>query len=178
LLNKGNRSAFEEIYLRYDSLLYIYAYRKLRDKAEAQDVVQEIFINLWANRLDFKLNTSLSSYLYKSVLNKILNLFKHKQIIQKYIDAGDHYIDAFSEGTDYLIREKEINALIEKEIAAMPPRMREIYLLKRRDFLSTKEIADQLQLSEFTVSTQIKRALKLLRLKLGLIVFLLYIINQ
>lgn len=169
LLRDGDDAAFREIYLRYDKLLYLYAYKKLRNKEEAKDVVQDIFTWLLNNRLELKLKMSLSSYLYKSVLNKIFDIFKHKGIIRKYADSGRHYIEVNNQETDYLIREKDITILINKEIAAMPPKMREIYLLKRKQFLSTKEIAGQLGLSEHTVSTQLKRALKHLKVKLGII---------
>lgn len=176
LVKQGDTDAFEEIYLRYDSLLYIYAYRKLQNKEEAKDVVQEVFITLWNNRKTLLIQSTLSGYLYKSVLNKIYNIFKHQNIIQQYIDSGDHHLVVDHAEADHLIREKDIVTLIEKEIAAMPPRMREIYELKRKAFLSTKEIAERLEISELTVSTQMKRALKLLKLKLGTLHFIIYII--
>ncbi|WP_219223630.1 RNA polymerase sigma factor [Pedobacter antarcticus] len=169
LLRDGDDAAFKEIYLRYDKLLYLYAYKKLRNKEEAKDVVQDIFTWLLNNRLELNLKITLSGYLYKAVLNKIFDIFKHKGIIRKYADSGKHYIEVNNPETDYLIREKDITILINKEIAAMPPKMREIYLLKRKQFLSTKEIAGQLGLSEHTVSTQLKRALKHLKVKLGII---------
>jgi RNA polymerase sigma-70 factor (family 1) len=178
LLKQGNEAAFEEIYLRYESLLYIYAYRKLQNKQEAQDVVQEVFIALWNNRDSFVLHSTLTGYLYKSILNKIFNIFKHQQVIQQYIDSGNCFIETESKEADYLIREKDIQALVDQEIAAMPPRMREIYELKRKSFMTTKEIAEHLQISEHTVSTQMKRALKLLKLKLGLLAYLIYLFHR
>lgn len=170
LLKDDDDAAFKEIYLRYDKLLLIYAYKKLRNREEAKDLVQDVFTWLWNSRKDFSLNTTLSGYLYKSVLNRIFDVVKHKGIIRKYVDSGKHYVEISNEDTDYLIREKDIALLIEKEILAMPPKMREIYTLKKKYFLSTKEIATELSLSEHTVSTQMKRALKHLKVKLGIIV--------
>ena len=170
LLKDDDDAAFKEIYLRYDKLLLIYAYKKLRNREEAKDLVQDVFTWLWNSRKDFSLNTTLSGYLYKSVLNRIFDVVKHKGIIRKYVDSGKHYIEISNEDTDYLIREKDIALLIEKEILTMPPKMREIYTLKKKYFLSTKEIATELSLSEHTVSTQMKRALKHLKVKLGIIV--------
>lgn len=170
LLKDGNDAAFREIYLRYDKLLLIYAYKKLRNREEAKDLVQDVFTWLWNNRNDFTLNTTLSGYLYKAVLNRIFDVVKHKGIIRKYIDSGKHYIEASNEDTDFLIREKDITSLIEKEILAMPPKMRQIYNLKKKYFLSTKDIAAELSISEHTVSTQMKRALKHLKVKLGIMI--------
>lgn len=178
LLNKDDDAAFREIYLRYDKLLYLYAYKKLRNKEEAKDVVQDVFTWLLNNRKEIHLKVCLSAYLYKAVLHKIFDIFKHKGIIKKYAESGEHYIELDSVETDYLIREKDITALIAQEIAAMPPKMREIYLLKRKSYLSTKEIALQLGISEHTVSTQLKRAMKHLRIKLGLVAYLLWILKM
>ncbi|ACU04341.1 MULTISPECIES: RNA polymerase sigma factor [Pedobacter] len=177
LFISGSDGAFKEIYLRYDKLLYLYAYHKLGNKEEARDMVHDVFAWMLNNREKLDLKTTLSGYLYKSVLNKIFNLFKHRQILKKYADAGNHYIDIESAETDFLIREKDVAAMIEKEIQAMPPRMREIYELKRNKHLSAKEIALQLDIAESTVTTQMKRAMKHLKLKLGLLVYLVFIIH-
>lgn len=176
-LNAGDEAAFEEIFLRYNSLLYLYAFRKLQDREEARDIVQEVFITLWNTRHDFELKTFLSGYLYKMVLNRVFNSFKHQTVIRQYAAVQLTKSDLDPIGTDFMIREKQLQLLIDAEIAAMPPRMREIYELKKKYFLSTKEIADQLQISEMTVSTQLKRAMKRLRSHFGLLVYLLYIIR-
>ncbi|MFD2872009.1 RNA polymerase sigma-70 factor [Mucilaginibacter ximonensis] len=174
LIAGDGQAAFEELYLRYDALLYSYAYRKLKNKQEAQDVVQEVFIKLWHQRHDFELKTTLQGYLYKSVLNRVLDVFKHRDVKLAY---ANQYVEVDSVETDFLVREKDLEALIEREIQAMPPKMREIYILKRKQCLSTKEIAEELGLSEHTVNTQMKRALQHLRVKLGILVYLLYILH-
>jgi RNA polymerase sigma-70 factor (ECF subfamily) len=177
LLKQGDHAAFREIYQRYDKLLYLFAYRKLKDKEEAKDIVQEVFAWLWNNRNAIPEKAALSSYLYKSVLNKIFDIFRHQNIIRKWIDSGKHYIDIADTETDYLIREKDIQEIIQKEIDQMPPRMKEIYELKRKQYLSVKEIAEELDLSEHTVATQLKRAQKHLKLKLGMVIYVLFILH-
>lgn len=176
-LKQGEAAAFKEIYQRYNTLLYLYAYRKLRDKEEAKDVVQEVFIALWDSHPNFELKTFLSGYLYKSVLNRVLNVFKHKAIVRNYAEINEVYVDVDSTETDFLIREKDIATIIEREIASMPPKMREIYELKTKSYLSTKAIAEQLGISDLTVSTQLKRAAKHLKTRLGLVLYLLHLLN-
>lgn len=178
LLKSGNDAVFKEIYQRYDKLLFLYALKKLRNEEEAKDVVQDVFLWILKNRETLTLKTTLSGYLYKSVLNKIFDIFKHKDIIRQYIERTDLAIDVDSVETDYLIREKEIATIIEREIAAMPARMREVYELKRKNYLSTKQIAEQLGISEHTVSTQLKNAMKHLKVKLGVVIYVLYILNS
>lgn len=173
---RGDDAAFKEIYLRYDKPLYLYAYHKLGNKEESRDVIQDVFAWMLGNRKKLDFTGSLSGYLYKSVLNKVYNIYKHKQVLNNYADQGNFYIDVESEGTDYLIREKDISAMIEKTIAEMPPRMREIYELKSKNYMSAKQIAEHTGVAESTVNTQLKRAMRHLKLKLGLLIYITFII--
>jgi len=173
LFMAGDDAAFREIYLRYDKPLYLYAYHKLGNKEESRDVVHDVFAWLLSNRSQLDLKTTLSGYLYRSVLNKIYNMYKHNEVLRKYADEGNRYLDIESIGTDYLIREKDIMAMIEKEISAMPPGMRAVYELKSKKYLTAKEIAAELGVAESTVNTQLKRAMK--HLKLNLKIFLMLV---
>lgn len=178
LVRSADDRAFKEVYDRYNKLLYLFAYNKLRNKEEAKDVVQEVFAWLLNNRTRFAINSSVSSFLYKSVLNKIFDIFRHQSVIRKYIEQGDHYIDIDSTETDYLIREKDIAQMIRQEIDAMPQKMKEVYLLRFEQYLSAKEIAEQLNISENTVNTHLKRAAKKLRDNLGMLIYVVYIMNR
>lgn len=169
LVRSADDRAFKEIYDRYN---------KLRNKEEAKDVVQDVFAWVLNNRTRFAINSSVSSFLYKSVLNKIFDIFRHQSVIRKYIEQGDHYIDIDSTETDYLIREKDIAQMIRQEIDAMPQKMKEVYLLRFEQYLSAKEIAEQLNISENTVNTHLKRAAKKLRDNLGMLIYVVYIMNR
>ena len=177
LFRKGDDTAFKEIYIRYDKLLYLFAAKKLQDQNEAMDVVQDIFIWILNNREKFALKTSLSSYLYKSVLNKIFDIFRHQKTISKYIAQGDYFIEVDSVETDFLIREKDVKEMIDREIATMPPRMREIYQLKHQSHLPAEQIAAQLGISAHTVNVHLQRSLKHLKNKLGVLVYVLFVLN-
>lgn len=169
LLKGGDRLAFTAIYERYHSLLYIYAHKKLHDKEEAQDIIQEVLIALWNRRFDFSFDTSLKSYLFTAVRNKAFDLFTHKKVAAKYLVSLQGFIDISTESSDFLIREKDLSALIEQEIQTLPPKMREVFELSRKGRLTHKEISRILNISEHTVATQMKRALKVLRIRLGLV---------
>ena len=174
----GDQRAFKALVERYQRKVYSVALGMLKDKEEARDVVQEVFISLWEKRENFVLKTYLSGFLYKSVLNRILDVWKHNKVVRQHAELQQLSIDVDTVETDYLIREKEIAAMIAKEIAAMPPRMREVYELKYRQYQSTKEIARQLGISEHTVSNQLKNASAHLKNKLGVLIFVLHILNQ
>ena len=170
----GNDTAFKEIYQRYDKPLYLYAYHKLGNKEEARDMVQDVFAWLLNNRTGFDPNTTLSGYLYKSVLNKVYNVYKHKEVLRKYAEEGHRYLDRESVETDFMIREKDLQAMIDTEIEAMPKGMREVYEMRKNKYLSIKATAEQLGVAESTVITQMKRAIKHLKLKFGLIVYVVF----
>lgn len=178
LLTERDDMAFREIYTRYNQLLYIFAFRKLNNEQEAQDVVHDVFAWLFEKGKNVDLKHSLSSYLYRSVLNKIYDRFRKNDLFQRYIVENKHFIDIESKETDYLIREKDIMLLIENEISNMSPRMQEVYRLKYYNYLDNNQIAEELNISSETVKTHLKLATRHLKKNVSLIVFLLHIINR
>ena len=173
LLKESDHRAYTEIYNRYFYLLYVHAYKKLRDEEQAKDVVQDVFATLWFKRATGFQSNNLGGYLYTAVRNKIFDLFAHEQVKSKYIESLNAYLSTHtSVPTDYLVRENELKAYIEKEVRALPPKMKQIFELSREANLSYKEIADQLNVSENNVSKQVNNALRLLKTKLGLIIYI------
>ena len=106
--------------------------------------------------------------------NKIYNLLSHKQVESEYIVSLQHFLNKEYAVTDFLIREKQLQEIIDKEMAALPPRMRQVFELSRKQYLSHKEIAEELNIAESTVTDQVKKALKILKPKIGLILFVYY----
>jgi RNA polymerase sigma-70 factor (family 1) len=175
LLSSGDHAAFTEIYDRYNGVLYVYTYKKIRDREEAKDLIHELFLYLWNNRENLKLVTSLPAYLFSSARNRIINMVTRQKVAERYIDSFQSFIDSFSASdTDHLLRHNDLNAIIEAEIAALTPRMRQIFELSRKTNLTRKQIAEQLNISEETVKSQMHGALKILKTKLGALFFLLF----
>lgn len=167
LLRLGNRAAYTEIYKRFTAILYSHAYAKLQDREEARDVIQELFTVLWVKREDIAIETNLPGYLYCAVRNRVLNAISHRRVESSYFSQLQVSIHEYESVTDHRVREKELSQLIEKEIAGLPLKMREVFELSRKNNLSRKEIATQLNLSEKTVKNQINNALKVLRVKMN-----------
>lgn len=167
LLQKGDPSAFAEIYERYWGVLYIHALKMLRDEDEVKDVLQELFSSLWAKAAGLQLSTSLSSYLYAAVRNKVFNLIEHQKIKRNYSASIIQFSQQGDYVTDELLRINELKQLIEKEVMKLPSKMREVFELSRNSYLSHKEIAEQLGISDKTVRKQINNAIKILRLRLS-----------
>lgn len=165
LMQDGNKYAFEEIYERFNGLLYIYACKMVPDREDARDIVQEVFVYLWSNP-DIKIKSQLSAYLYTAVRYKIFDWLDKNKSRTNYLQSLESFADQGDYGTDNYIREREFASLIEKEVSLLPPKMRLIFEMSRQQHLSQKEIAEILHLSDKTVKKQMSNALKVLRLKL------------
>jgi RNA polymerase sigma-70 factor (family 1) len=170
----GTQHAYTEIYKRYSNLLHSHAFFKLQDREEAKDVVQELFVNLWDKRHLIQLESNLSGYLYRTLRNKILNIIAHKKVLAAHEASLQLFLDSKPVPTDYQTRDKQLALLIESEIQSLPKKMKEIFILSRKEHLSHKEISEKLNISEKTVKNQVNNALKILRSKFGLLIFLIY----
>lgn len=177
LLMTGDTYAFTEIYNRYKGVLHQHALNMLKDRDEAKDVLQELFTNLWVNRESIHVQSNLSGYLYTGVRNRVLTMIAHRQVESKYISSLGDFINKGEFITDHRVRERQLAELIEKEIDALPGKMREVFRLSRISNLSHKEIAEELSISEQTVRTQVRNALRLLRVKLGLLTLFSVLLN-
>jgi len=167
-MNNHDVAALEEVYLRYWAMLYQHARKMLNDDATAEDTTHDLFAKMLSNMGSLNIKGELSAYLYRSVRNHVINQYHKSTHQQKYIDSMKQYYDEGVSLTDDTILEKELKIRIEKALTTLPDRMREVFLLSRRDELSYREIAATTSISEETVRTQIKRALKILREKLAI----------
>lgn len=172
LLKEGNAAAYTMIYNRYFDELYIHAYQRLKDREEAQDVVHELFAGIWNKRDELLVKSSLAAYLYTAVRNRILDVIAHRQVENKYVNSLQNFLEQGYCVTDHQVRERQMAELIERGISELPPKMREVFELSRKQGMTHKEIAVQLNLSDQTVRKQINNALRILRMKLGMMLFL------
>lgn len=166
LLRKEDNRAFIEIFDRFYVLLFSFACRRLDDKEIAKDLIHDAFSDIWEKRETVNIPGELGAFLFTVVKNRILDHYKHSKVSQKYIDHCQHHLSNEQDNTDHLIRENDLLALIEKEIAALPEKMRIVFELSRKEFMNRKEISEHLGLPENTVKTNIQRALKILYRKL------------
>ncbi|CAL1517803.1 RNA polymerase sigma-70 factor [Chitinophaga sp. MM2321] len=164
---QGNTLAFEELYKRFWGVLYLQAYRILTQEEDAQDIVQEVFTALWTKAANIQLSGSLAAYLYAATRNRVLNMLASKRTYQTHLSSLKHFLSGTNNNSLQYITEKEITARMEREIRALPAKMREVFELSRKTSLTHKEIAHQLQLSQETVKKQISNAIRTLRHKMA-----------
>jgi RNA polymerase sigma-70 factor (family 1) len=167
LLKSDDHSAFNEIFERYGPVLISFAYRKVYDVDLAQDLVHDVFTDLWAKRLSHQISKGFEPFIFTSVRNRILDHHKHRKVSQRYLDNFKEYMTQSEDSADHLVREHDLAALIEREVAALPEKMRIVFELSRHTDMSRKEIAEHLGMPEETVKTNMHRALKILKGRLG-----------
>ena len=178
-LQEGNETAFEMLFKTYYQPLCQYAYSFLSDKDEAEEVVQSTFITVWEKRKSIRIETSLKSYLYRSVRNGCLNMIKHvkvkKQFATSEMGGGEPTHEPVSQG----LISVELETKIMEAMKALPEQCRLVFQLSRFEELKYSEIASQLNISVKTVENQIGKALKIMRneLKEYLPLFIFFIID-
>jgi RNA polymerase sigma-70 factor (ECF subfamily) len=178
LFQQRDPKAFEEIYRRYWHPLFLHAYHILGDEDEAQDIIQDIFITFWGKSLPDQIHTSLKSYLYVTVRNKVLNHIRKNKINSDFIQLLATILTEKDFNTIQDIELKELTMLIDQEIGLLPPRMKQVFEMSRKDFLTHKEIAERLGTSEETIKKQISNSLKLLRVKFDQHLFLAVLLAE
>jgi RNA polymerase sigma-70 factor (family 1) len=176
LLKNSDHAAFTEIYHRYKRLLYTHAYQRLRNEEEVDDIIHELFTALWLKRDAIQFNTNLAGYLYTAVRNCILDYVAHQKVESTYLSSFGSFLNQSENFTDFLLREKQLSALIDREIAALPPKMRAVFELSRKENLSHEEISIRLGITKKTVKSQVNNALKILRARLSVIAWIYLIL--
>ena len=166
-LKNGDMLAFDQVYELYSHKLFSFVLRILKDEAEADDVVQEVFVKIWESREkldDYKL---LNSYIFTIAYNNSIDLIRKKINNSKYLEhlrmsATINFIPAIVSQIEF----NELNIEVEKLVANLPERQKQVYLLHREEGLTYPEIAERLGISKNTVENHMVKALKYLRLNL------------
>lgn len=165
-LKQGKEEAYNYLVSKYHRRLYAYALTLINDHALAEDIVQNVFISVWKFRKRLDPEYSLKSFLFKSVYNEFLNVYKKNKSVtvleQKYIASIGQFAESLDEQN-----ENQIIKMVSQEIEKLPPKCRKIFTMSKREGLTNQEIADYLQISSKTVEAHVTNAFKILRENLG-----------
>ncbi|OWK68820.1 RNA polymerase sigma factor [Pedobacter sp. AJM] len=167
LLKQRDKLAFTEIYRQNWHALYLHAFKILGNEDEAKDLVQDTFFSIWEKSGDLQIKTNLKGYLFVAVRNRIFSLIREKKANPDFVDILMAELNQLDNATVEHIDERELIRLIDLEIEQLPKKMKEVFNLSRKKFLTNKEIAIKLNMSEEAVKKQIHRSIKLLKVKLG-----------
>jgi RNA polymerase sigma-70 factor (family 1) len=162
----GNMDNFESLFRLYYSPLVVYACKFVSDMDIAREIVQDFFVRLYEKRQSLTIDTSVKSYLYRSVYNCCINFINQRNIQDKHLKNIDLERDD-EDNLENEINRVELQQRIYDVIETLPVKCRRIFKMNRLEGMKNEEIAFQLGLSKRTVETQISKALKILRNKLA-----------
>lgn len=179
-LKRGNKVVFDYIFNYYYSSLCAFSMQYVNDYDMVEDLVQDLFVNLWSEAPNLNVKSSLKSYLFTSVRNRCLDFLKHRKVSEKHRTYILYSADIYVNSIDHYFSESELRQTVHKSLEKLSPRCREIFELSRMHGLSNKDISEKLEITKRTVELQISNALRILRkelvefLPLWLIAFLLW----
>ncbi len=161
-LPQNGEKAMSMIYEHYYQQLCLRAIRYVKDSKIAEDLVQDLLVDIWKKRENLNINTSLIGYLQRSIVNKSLNWIRSQRVQIEDIDAVKSTSDNNPDAQD-IIEKTELEQHITKVIDGLPEKCRLVFVMSRFDLMSYKEIGDKLDISTKTVENQISKALRILR---------------
>jgi RNA polymerase sigma-70 factor (family 1) len=157
----SGKSEFEFIFRQYYQGLCRYVGNWIQDPDESEEIVQNVFVKLWEKHQSIQIDTSIKSYLYKSVYHSALNTIKHKKVKEQYLHMKQN--QDLNSHIQSRLTLKELELRIEKALTELPEQCRLIFSMSRFQELKYREIADILNISVKTVENQMGKALKLMR---------------
>jgi len=175
-LKKDAYAAFDEIYRRHWYGLYEVAYKRLGDVEQCKDIVQDIFTDLWNNRQTKEIQ-QLTAYLHTAVRYKVYSLLA-KGLAGRTFTEPFEQIAGPSFDADTPLQEKELAQLLSTWIEQLPEKRKEIFVLRYVAEKSTREISEELEISQKTVQNQLITATNQLQDYLGKTILLICLLGQ
>jgi RNA polymerase sigma-70 factor (ECF subfamily) len=161
-LKEGSVDAFDLCFRRFYAPLIAFARSKTNAKEIAEEIVQNVFAELWERRETIPLKTEIKQYLFSVVKNDCYDFARHQKVEQRYLDYLSKHQDESFEFFDTLVDE-DFQKLINEVYNSLPEQCRNIFYMSRLEEMSYKDISIKLGISIKTVENQVGKALKLVR---------------
>ena len=166
LFKQGSQAAFEELYMRYKDPLFYYCKKYLHDETEAEDIVQDIFLQLWVSRDTLQIASSFSGYIYTVAYHSVLQLLRQFNIHSRYAQYILIHAKEETNETEDAIIDKDYTVLFNQMMEQLSPKQKEVFRLSRIEGYTYKQIAEVMHLSVETVQEHASLALKKIKKQL------------
>jgi RNA polymerase sigma-70 factor (ECF subfamily) len=171
-IRNDDSAAFEALFLAYHEPLLRFAHGYLKTRSATEEVVQDVFSNIWEKRVQWEVRDNVRTYLYAATRNGALNRIRRGELERRWAAAVVEAIDAPTvfprvAHADERVELAELDDAIRRAIDCLPPRCRETFVLSRQHHLSYEQIGVTMGLSVKTVQEQMSRALRALRVSLA-----------
>lgn len=176
-ISKGDAVAYTIIFNQYFDPLYRNAIKILKSELWAEEIVQDVFLQLWANRQTADAIDAPASYLFKTTLHRCFDRIRRQQLEAK----AQYLVNQIMHGPSTIYQQNEydlnlVKKCIAEAVEQMPPQRRQVFLLRKEKDISYEEIAIELNISRNTVRNHMVKALQDIRSHLqakGALLFLL-----
>ena len=165
ITQENDTPAFEQLYRRYMQVLMAAIYKWSEDRAEAEDILQETFLDLWEKRKQIHIKQEIFPYLYSIIRYKIFDRLREKKLTNRQLQAW-HSLSGEATEPSTAFREEDLankEILVSSELAQLPAQMKRVYLLSAEQGMSIREISEELLVSPYTVKNHLQKIRKRLR---------------
>ncbi len=162
-LKAGDEAAFRSIFDLYYTRLYNFSFQLLKDRVQAEEIIQDTFLNLWIHRERVKEDLPIAPYLYTITRRLTLNAMRHISVSQSAIVDLQTKMEMMNNETEETILLNDMKRCVEHGLVKMSPQQRLVFQMSRYEHLDYDEIAERLNISRNTVKNHLVAALKLLR---------------
>lgn len=159
----GDEGAFKLVFDQNFRKLLAFAYKMVKSREQAEEIVHDAFLSAWSNRSRIDASVSITPYLFTVTKRLALNSLRQMATSQKAIDELWKRVDNLSNQTEEAVLFHDLQRLTDLKISILPPQQQQIFKLSRHDGLSYEEISEILGISKNTVRNHLSLALKALK---------------
>ena len=181
-ISKKDLNSFEKLFHLYYPRLKNYALRMLQNEAEAEDLVQDVFMQLWKKEIKFD-NNNISSFLFTSLKNKCLNILKHRVVKDKHIIQSTNtgteelYHISFQGSGEFISMEEMLIKEVENIISETSEKCQTAFRLKWFEGKKIREIAEIMDISTTMVDKHLAKGMKVIRSKLDPDLYIFFLVR-
>lgn len=170
-VRKGDGKALSKIFQLYWKPLYNVALRKTNSHEIAEEMVQDLFTDLWDKRATLFVHQqpayfNLSTYLMTAIKNKVLNHIRSQVYQSEYFDYYKSVFSSLEKSTERQVEFKQLQEALDEGVERLPDRAKQVFTLSRLEGRTIPEIAHTLNLSEKTIEYHLTKSLKAIRIRL------------
>jgi len=166
-IKADNMFAFDILYKKYCKRLYKFGNSILKSQVDTENLIQDVFLNLWENRNKVEKDSAVKSYVFTITYNSAISIIRKKVRESEYVGYLKSLQEVNEEPVNIELEYNELTTTLDKIVQVLPQRQKEVYLLHKVEGLKYIEIAELLNISVKTIETHMSRALKTIREKLG-----------
>lgn len=171
-IRNDNMVSFDTLYRKYSRKIFKFAFSMLKSVEDSENIVQDVFLNLWLNRHRIEKDSSVKYYLFTITYNSSISVLRKKLSESKFVEYLNTLPDSENNAVNLEIEYNDLVNRLNAIVKSLPSRQKEVFQLHKIEGLKYQEISDKLNISVNTIENHMSSALRTIRKKLGAASFL------